>query len=179
MFVYRKDGTRFDKNNVQIYDSSGRKTVPVWAWISADGAGDIVCIEGTFNKEKYIDILENVLLPSIRNRFPNRPVRFIQDLSPIHTARVVRSWFQEHPEITVLPWPPKGADMNPIENVWGDMVRDLDGRSARNADELFERVDTIWQRYKNRDPGYFAALSRSMITRLRMVIEAEGFWTKY
>lgn len=164
---------------MQIYDRSGRKTVPVWGWFSADGAGDLVRIEGKFNKERYLDILENTLLPSIRRRFPNRQVRFIQDKSPIHTARVITSWFGEHPEITVLPWPPKGADMNPIENVWGDMVRDLDGRSARNADDIFEKVNFIWENYKNANGGYFSNLSKSMVTRLRMVIEADGYWTKY
>ena len=31
--------------------------------------------------------------------------------------------------------------MNPIENVWVDMVRDLDGRSAKSTDEIFEKVN--------------------------------------
>ena len=97
-------------------------SVPVWGWFSAGGAGDFVRIAGKFNKEKYLEILQNVLLPSIQDRFPNQQVRFIHDLSPIH--QVIRSWFREQPEITALPWPPKGADLNPIENHWGNMVKD-------------------------------------------------------
>ena len=77
-----------------------------------------------------MDILQNVFLPSIRERFPGQTVRFIQDRSPIHTAGVISAWFREHPEIEVLPWPPKGADINPIENVWGNMVKDLDGKAV-------------------------------------------------
>ena len=69
--------------------------------------------------------------------------------------------------------------MNPIENVWGDMVRDMEGRTARNADEVFEKTTAIWDNYKNRNTDYFKTLSASVITRLRMVIEAEGYWTKY
>lgn len=42
VFVYRRDGTRFDNNHVQITDRSGWKSVPVWAWFSASGAEDFV-----------------------------------------------------------------------------------------------------------------------------------------
>ena len=69
--------------------------------------------------------------------------------------------------------------MNPIENVWGDMVRDLDGGSARIADEIFERVNNIWENYKNGNGEYFSNMSKSMVTQLRMVIEAGGCWMKY
>ena len=58
-------------------------------------------------------------------------------------TRVVTSWFGEHLEVSALPWSPKGADMNPIENVWGDMVRDLEGRSTRSVEEIFEKVNHI------------------------------------
>jgi len=72
VFVYRKNGTRFDADHIQIKDTSGRMTVPVWGWFSAGGAGDFVRIAGKFNKEKYLEILQNVLLPSIQARFPNQ-----------------------------------------------------------------------------------------------------------
>lgn len=178
IFVYRRDGTRFDKNHFQVTHQSGRKTVPVWAWFSASGAGDFVQIDGRFVKEKYLDILNNILLPSIERRFPNRRVKFIQDNSPIHKAIVVRQWFREHPNIQVLPWPPKGADMNPIENVWGDMVKDLEGSAATTKEELFEKVSSIWERYRGR-PNYWRKLAYSMVKRLDLVREAQGYWTKY
>ena len=64
VFAHRKNGTRFDRENIQATHNSGRKTVPVWVWFSADGGGDFVRIQGRFNSEKYLDILQNVLLPS-------------------------------------------------------------------------------------------------------------------
>ncbi len=68
-------------------------------------------------KKRDLDILNNVFLPSIGRRFPNTRVKFIHDNSPIHKAIIIREWLQNHPEIQVIPWPRKGADMNPIENV--------------------------------------------------------------
>ena len=64
------------------------------------------------------------------------PIRFVQDLSPIHTSNLVREWFEEHPEFELIPWPPKGADLNPIENVWSEMVRDMDAQNVTSDDQL-------------------------------------------
>jgi hypothetical protein len=69
---------------------SGRKTVLVWASFSAvGGAGQFVKINGRFVKEKYLEIMENEFLPWVQEHYGQQPVRFIQDSSPIHTARVV------------------------------------------------------------------------------------------
>lgn len=152
--------------------------MPVWAWFSASGAGDFVRIEGKLTAVKYVRILQDVLLPSAQARFPGRRVKFIQDLSPIHTARVVQAWFRQHPEIELLPWPPKGADMNPIENVWGDIVKDLEYFRPNSADEVWEKVLGIWDSYREKH-NYWRKLALSMRSRLQLVIEANGYWTKY
>lgn len=99
--------------------------MPLWAWCSASGAGDFVRINGKLDSEKYLAIIGDILLPSIQLRFPGRRVKFIQDRSPIHQAIKIRELFADHErEIELLPWPAKGADMNPIENIWGDIVKD-------------------------------------------------------
>jgi len=178
VFVYRTNGTRFDPNHVQITDRSGRKTVPVWAWFSASGPGDFVRIHGKLTAEKYLAILGDTLLPSLHIRFPGIRVNFIQDKSPIHGANVVKNWFANTPNIELLPWPAKGADMNPIENVWGDMVKDSEFFRPRTDDEVFEKVLSIWEGYRG-NHNYWRKLALSMINRLRLVIENEGNWTRY
>ena len=81
-------------------------------------------------------------------------------------------------ESTVLPWPPKGADMNAIENIWGDIVKDMEGYRAQSADEVFERALSVWEGYKQR-PDYWRKLALSITRRLQLVIDANGYWTKY
>ncbi|KZS03293.1 Uncharacterized protein APZ42_034023 [Daphnia magna] len=62
-----------------------------------------VRIEGKFNSQKYLQILGDILPHSIH-------------------ARIIKQWFNDHQdEIELLPWPPKGANINPIENVCSDM----------------------------------------------------------
>lgn len=178
MFVYRRNGTRFEDGHVQIYDRSGRKSIPVWSCFYSGGPGPFVKIEGRFVKEKYLSILNDHLLPWIREKFGDNEVKFIHDHSPIHKANVVKSWFEDHPQIRVLPWPPKGADLNPIENVWGHIVTDdrYNGRNAANADAVFNLAKNIWT---DKPVPYWKKLSESMVNRLHLCLQAEGKWTKY
>ena len=97
--------------------------------------------------------MENEFLPWVQEHYVQQPVRFIQDRSPIHTAHVVTRWFRENPQIKLLPWPSKGADINPIEDVWGDIVKDFDCRNVRNSDEVFDHASHHWLGYNER-PQY-------------------------
>jgi hypothetical protein len=47
--------------------------------------------------------------------FPNNNTVIQDDSSPIHTARTVQSWFEEHEdEVQHLPWPAQSPDLNVI-----------------------------------------------------------------
>jgi hypothetical protein len=67
------------------------------------------------------NILENVLLPSVRRIYTEEDIptfRLVQDNSAVHTAHIVKEWFVQHPEIEVFDWPTKSLDFNLIENIW-------------------------------------------------------------
>jgi transposase len=40
----------------------------------------------------------------------------MQDNAPIHTARVVKEWFEMN-GIDTIDWPPYSLDLNPIEHI--------------------------------------------------------------
>lgn len=162
MFVYRTNGTKFQPGHTQVTKHSGRKTVSVWAWFSGNGGGAIHRINGRLNSEQYIDILENCLLPTAWERYEPGQIPFVQDRSPIHTAHVVKDWFVDHPEFDLIPWPSKAADFNPIENLWAEMVRDLDAIHVTNSNELWSIVSGIWDRLKERE-SYLRTLTNSMV----------------
>lgn len=153
--------------------------MPVWGCFSAVGPGPLVEINGRFTSQAYIELLDDFFLPYVEEEFHGQPVNFIQDRSPIHTARIVTQWFREHPDIRLIPWPAKGADLNPIENVWGDMVKDLNARNVANRWALFERVEDIWESYRIDRAEYWDKLAVSMTRRIPLVIENEGLWTGY
>jgi hypothetical protein len=48
---------------------------------------------------------------------------------------MVMDWFDEEVvSFELLLWPTKGADMNPIKNVWAEMVRDMDCQHGKVTD---------------------------------------------
>ena len=130
------------------------------------------------NGEQYISVLEDTLLPTAWAQYGLGPIPFVQDRSPIHTSRVVMEWFAEHPEFDLLPWPAKGADLNPIENLWSEMVREMEATHVQNQNELWDIVSANWNRLKQRNQ-YWRTLSNSMANRLRLVRDVDGDWTKY
>ena len=178
VIVYRPNGCRFDDKYIKTIRRCGRKTVSVWGWFSSEGAGVLHRIEGTLNGSQYLDILDDVLLPSARERYPDGKIRLVHDKSSIHQCKIVKNWIKDHPDIEELPWPPKGCDMNPIENVWADMVYEMDAQNVKNKEELWEKIEDLWELFANR-ASYWKTLSNSIHGRLQMVADVNGAWTKY
>ena len=144
----------------------------------SNGRGDLIQMDGRLTADQYVALLSDVLLTFMELNFPNQRVRFLHDNSPIHTARIVRQWFTRHPWIYPLPWPAKSPDLNPIENVWADIAREMPKFHAQNADQVFAKAKEIWDRFALR-PLYWQRLAHSMTSRLQAVIDNDGYWTRY
>lgn len=156
-------------------------TVNVWGWISIHGMGDIHHIQGRFNAQRYVEILNTFFLPSFAARnhpFPPGPVYFVHDRCPVHRARIVQDWFQEHPQFQLLPLPSKGADCNPIENVWGSMVNTWEPERERTPQELLAHAREVWEVFRGQ-PDLVRRHTVNMQRRLQAVIDKDGGWTKY
>jgi DDE superfamily endonuclease len=117
-----------------------------------------------------------VLLPSALQRFPTG-FKFVQDNSSVHTAKVIRRWFQDQPQIDKIDWPPKAGDLNPIENIWGIMVNRLNSKLVSKK-KLWDSVFNMWEELAMR-PDIWIDLVYSMPDRLNMCIDLNGDWTKY
>lgn len=176
--LWRRNKTRYENHNILPTRRSGRITCGFWGWICGAGPGEIVAIPGRLDANGYRDILEEVFLPSARVLFPEGNIHLVQDNSPIHTARTVRNWFDNHPEIIVIPWPSKSPDLNIIENMWGLMVRNFgDDGNLRTMANLQQNVRDVWE--NQRGTNYCARLVDSMPRRLQSCIDNLGYYTKY
>jgi hypothetical protein len=58
--------------------------------------GPIITIHGRITAREYVDRLGNQVHPMNETLFPNKDAVFQDDSAPIHTARIVWSWFKEH-----------------------------------------------------------------------------------
>ncbi|KAK9709380.1 DDE superfamily endonuclease [Popillia japonica] len=174
------NNSRFAERHVLRCNRAGRITLGMWGWMSRAGPGQLTEISGRMDAEEYINILETVMVPSVQAVYGNEPLIYIQDNSAVHTSRLVRNWFGRHPQFTLLRWPAKSPDLNPIENLWGYIVREWDDEvhdGIRHRNALFEHATNLWERYRYRPSCQH--LVDSMQRRLQETIANNGLWTKY
>ena len=91
----------------------------------------------------YQNVLKDFMIPSAEDLYGDADFIFKQDLAPAHTARSTKTWFDAH-AITVLDWPANSPDLNPIENLWGIIERNMRDTRPKNKEELTASINEIW-----------------------------------
>lgn len=80
LHCYRRNGTRYSRENIFEVARSGHVTCNVWGWIHLHGIGELAEISGRFNTNTYLELLEEVMVPTVRAMalpFPER-ILFMQ-----------------------------------------------------------------------------------------------------
>ena len=67
----------------------------------------------------------------------------MQDGAPCHTARSVKSFLHEQ-NIPLLSWPGNSPDMNPIENVWELVKREMAKDMITSKQQLISKLIEVW-----------------------------------
>ncbi|KAA8494436.1 Transposable element Tc3 transposase [Porphyridium purpureum] len=155
---------------------SGGGKVHMWAGMSLHSLTMAVFVEGGLNAVKYQQVLLEALLPFGLEMFDFN-FTFHQDNAPAHTANATKAWLDAL-GVTVLPWPARSPDLNPIENVWGVLSRVVyrKGRQFARVAELRAAVLAAWATEAQK---YVVPLLESMPRRLQAVLDARGHHTKY
>lgn len=155
---------------------SGGGSVMIWAAFCLHGKSELVFIEGTQDSVKYCETLETYLLPFANLHYGDDYI-FQQDNASIHSSVYTKEVLMEH-KIDVMDWPAKSPDLNPIENMWGKLVREVypNGKQYDNKEELKSEIARQWQLIS---PTYIKILIDSMNNRCYDVIAKQGGKTKY
>jgi transposase len=133
-----------------------------------------------YSAASYLEILEENLFAIY-----SPEMSFMQDNTPIHTARIIKKFFEEN-SISTIDWPPYSPDLNPIEHAWAklkEMIYRLDpdienyqGSIGDLKDRFNELIEHAWEALGQE---YFDKLIKSTPRRIQAVIKAKGWYTKY
>ncbi len=148
------------------------QSVMIWAAMSSAGVGPLCFLKSTVNAAIYQDILEHFMPPSTDNLYGDADLIFQPDLAPAHTAKVTKSWFNDH-GVTMLDWPGNSPDLNPIENLWGIVKRKMRDTRPNNAGDLKAAIKATWPSFT---PEQCHRLIASMPRCIDAVIQAQPNW---
>ena len=74
----------------------------------------------------------------------------------------------------LLPWPARSPDLNPIKNVWGQIVNGWIPGNDRTRASLLKHTMDEWELFRRNQQTIYNIVS-SVTKRLEDVIAAEGY----
>lgn len=175
---------------------SGRTSIGVFACISKGKRSDLLLIRKRSDKERTssrdrLGLNAHQFATEIHQPFII-PFILAQDDTPdhIYLAADGATWhyggenkkLREEVVYLQLPWPPNSPDLNPIENLWMLLKRQLRKRFSaieqrpHSEAELFSAAQEVWAQIPQ---DVIDKLIDSMPERLQAVLDADGGHTKW
>ena len=175
--VWRQRGHRYHEYAIVEHDRWGGRSLMIWGGISMGGRTDLYVLTGqTMNAQRYLD---NVIRPIVVPYAGAIGPQFVlmDDNARPHRARIVNN-FLDQEGIERMEWPAYSPDLNPIENVWDHMGRQL--RESENPPGTLPDLERELQRiWAGLGVQFIARYIQSMSRRCRDVIQARGGHTRY
>ncbi|EIW71480.1 hypothetical protein TREMEDRAFT_27317 [Tremella mesenterica DSM 1558] len=162
----------------------------IWDAIWYGGRSDLVWFDTTESQGRrkgvtaaiYCEQITKKALKKFWRRVDTRwraygGARILEDNVKVHTAQENQSVGQKF-KFRYLNHPPSSPDLNPIENCWAYLKRELSRlpRKPTTPEELFETAQKMW---RNIPQEVIDRTIDSMIYRLERVRRENGFVTKY
>ena len=136
--MLQKTNEHFHQQN--IYQYGPKRSIMIWAAISADGKSDIIRLNENVTARRYMaEAVKPGIMPFVNRH--NRPMTF-----------ATRGWLASWNIPIFGPWSSKSPDMNLIKNLWAKLQRTIDNRPNRPQNEVQqcravpegEKISSFW-----------------------------------
>ena len=145
-----------------------RVKILAWGGFCMQGKTSLFCFRQIMTGPYYVEILQQHL--SEIQQMLGHVWHFQQDNDPKHTSRVASAFLRENmPE--VIDWPSNSPDLNPIENLWSIVKRNVEKRQPKNLDDLQRFMVEEWD---NIPETIIKNLIGSMKRRCEAIIDQGG-----
>ena len=181
-YVHRQRNQRYLAKNLVQRETQSVSKVNVFGVISYNGPNKIFFTSDPFTAIEHLDLLHT---NGIVHEIIRRGLIFQQDNAKIHNSlKDFVERFNGNPRISrkfrILDHPAKSPDLNPIENVWGELQRrvnlELKFKTISSQRELEELIERCWQEIPLE---FFRKQILSMPSRIKEVFDCDGEATHY
>ncbi|KAF2900434.1 hypothetical protein ILUMI_05751 [Ignelater luminosus] len=118
-------------------------SVMIWDSMSAKVIGKLYFIKGTVDTNKYLQILEESLLPLMKEYLTSgQDFTFQQDAVACHASKQSLKWLNDY-SIPLLEWVSSSPDLSLIETLCNEMKKMLRKHPARTIPELMQKLQEI------------------------------------
>ncbi|GFU38379.1 transposable element Tcb2 transposase [Trichonephila clavipes] len=170
--IWRESDTAYRPENIQEKDPYLTCSIMVWAGIMINFRTRLhVVANGTMTGQRYID---EVLLPHVRlfRGAVGDKFVFMDDNATCHQTLAVQDCLDSE-GIQRLVWPARSPDLNPIENVWDALGRQVAGRNCppTNKNTLIRALTEEWDKLPQQ---LLDNVVQSMVRRVECCITLYG-----
>ncbi|GFX68051.1 transposable element Tcb2 transposase [Trichonephila clavipes] len=170
--IWRENGTAYRPENIQEKDRYPTCSIVVWAGIMINGRTRLHVVEnGTITGQRYID---EVLLPHVRlfRGAVGDKFVFMDDNATCHRSLAVQDCIDSE-GLQRLVLLARSPDLNPIENVWDFLGRQVAGRNYPliNKNTLIRALTEEWDKLPQK---LLDNVVQSMVRRVECCITLQG-----
>ncbi|KAI3661947.1 hypothetical protein MP638_005988 [Amoeboaphelidium occidentale] len=139
------------------------------------GVGPLIPVEGTVDKDKYIDLLDNYLVSEMKHlkQEHRQGFVFMQDNARPHTVKKTLAFLRKE-KIKILEWPTQSPDLNPIENLWAIIKRRLYSDHTMFTPK-HALIDSVLHEWNNIEDSVCEHLADSMPKRAKEAFKTHGY----
>lgn len=129
--------------------------------------------------EEFLEVFQQQLAPQADLLFAVAGVQqhsWLLDGAPAHTAAATKKFMSDNNISVLQGWPANSPDLNPIENAWAWLKRQVYAKQYSSLDEMWKEAQRVWAAMP---PSMCKNLMDSLSTRKRICIERSGGYTGY